>query len=56
MNNVVMERRQAMIEGLREAMKRAEYDGGIVKMTTEVCQLIIWMLEEQAESNTVKDI
>jgi hypothetical protein len=53
---MVVERRQAMIKALQEAMKRAEYDGGIVKMSTEVCQLIIWMLEEQAENNTVKDV
>lgn len=37
--------RGKIIEGLKDAIKRADYDGGIVRMSVEVCQIIIDVLE-----------
>ena len=39
--------RGKIIEGLKDAIKRADYDGGIVRMSVEVCQIIIDVLEDR---------
>ncbi len=40
--------RKALIEALRDAVKRADmYESGIVKMSTEVAEIIITELEKQ---------
>lgn len=39
--------RKSLIEALRAAVQRAEWDGGVVKMSVQVAEVIIEELERQ---------